>query len=94
MTIQASNNNVWVRRYKSIKMQGGVMLPDSAQNKLHKGFIVSAGELVSDKKIKDGRTAVFNKTAGFEIEEENITYLILNQGDIIGTDVFKNEEMV
>ena len=31
MTIQASNNNVWVRRYKSIKMQGGVMLPDSAQ---------------------------------------------------------------
>ena len=87
MTIKATNNNVWViRDTPKSESSGGVLLPDSAKPKVHKGKIITAGKLVSDKTIKDGRTALFNKTSGFEIEEGGIEYTILNQGDIIGTD--------
>lgn len=91
MTIVATNDNVWVIRYKSDGVVEGITIPDSAQKPTHKGIIISSGELVSDKSIKEGRTAVFNKSAGFEISEDGITYVILRQMDIIGTDEYKNE---
>ncbi len=86
MRIKASNNNVWVIRHDIQKVVGGVIVPPSAQKKTHKGDIVSVGKLVSDDTISEGRVAIFNKSAGFEIEEDNVSYTILTQIDIVGTD--------
>jgi len=85
MTIKASNDCLWVIRKGSEDKQGGIMIPDSAKKSAHKGKIITVGKLVSDDTIKDGRIAVFNKSSGFEIEEEGVTYTILRQIDVVGT---------
>lgn len=92
--IQATNDNLWVRRYATQTKLNGIYIPDSAQKKLHKGIIITAGELTSDKNINPGRTAIFNKNAGFEIEEDGVVYTILKQIDIVGTDEYKKETYV
>ena len=84
MKIQATNDNIWITRLESISEQGGILIPDSAKKKMHKGLIITTGKLVSDPLIKDGSIAIFNKSAGFSIEEEGIGYTILTQVDIIG----------
>lgn len=86
MTIQASNNNAWVIREDSAVEQGGIMIPDSAKKNQHKGKIISLGKLFSDTNAKLYELAIFNKSAGFEIEEEGVTYLILAQHEIVGYD--------
>ena len=86
MTIIAANDILWVRRQESESEIDGITIPDSAKKPLHKGEIVTVGELVSDPSSKKYNVAIFNKSAGFEIEEDGITYLILRQMDIVGYD--------
>lgn len=86
MTIIASNDCLWVTRKESESEIEGLTIPDSAKKPLHKGDIISVGELVSDPNSRKYKVAVFNKSAGFEIEEEGVTYLILRQMDIVGYD--------
>ena len=87
MTIEATNDCCWVIREVSDSEKSGILIPDAAKKSAHKGLIITVGKLVSDKSIKKGRIAIFNKSSGFEITEDGITYLILRQLDIIGTDV-------
>ncbi len=86
MTIVASNDCLWVIRHIPESEVGGIVIPDSAKPKVHKGKIVSVGELVSDKNSRLYDIAIFNKSAGFEITEEGIEYTILRQIDIVGYD--------
>ncbi len=86
MTIKATNDNAWVVRDKELTEKGGILIPDSAKPKVHRGKILTVGKLVSDPTIKEGRIAIFNKSSGFEIEENGIEYTILRQIDIVGTD--------
>lgn len=85
MRIKATNDCIWVTREVPDSEKSGILIPDSAKKAAHKGLIVTVGNLVSDKSIKEGRVAVFNKTSGFELTEDNVTYTILRQIDIIGT---------
>lgn len=86
MTIKATNDNIWVICDETAIEKNGVLIPDSAKPPKHKGKIITVGKLVSDDTIKKDRIAIFNRSAGFDIEEENITYRILRQVDIVGTD--------
>ena len=86
MTIQATNNNVWVVRDNPELEKSGVLIPDAAKPKVHRGKIITVGKLVSDDTISQGRVAIFNKNSGFEIEEGGTEYTILTQLDIVGTD--------
>ena len=84
--VKATNDNVWVVRDNSLDKQGGIMIPDSAKKSAHRGKIITVGKLVSDDTIKAGRLAIFNKSAGFPIEEDGVEYTILRQIDVVGTD--------
>ena len=86
MKIKAKNRIVLVDRDKAEISVGGIAIPGIAQKPIHKGRILSVGSLVEDKTIKEGGVAIFNKSAGFTIEEDGIKYLVLNQEDIIGGD--------
>lgn len=86
MKIKATNDNVWIVRHPQQTEVGGILIPESAKIKVHKGDIVTVGELVSDKKIKEGSVAIFNKSAGFPIEEGGVEYTVLTQIDIVGID--------
>lgn len=84
--IKATNDNAWCIKEQPIAEVNGIKIPDSAQAKVHKGKLVTVGSLVSDKSIKAGATAIFNKTSGTTIEEKGIEYIILRQVDIIGIE--------
>lgn len=84
--LQATNDHVFILREESTNEIGGLLLPDSAVKKTNKGEILSIGDTVQDKHIKSGlgKTAIFNFGAGFEIEDEGQTFLVLQGGQILG----------
>jgi chaperonin GroES len=86
MAIKATNNFVFIIRDKSETEKNGLFIPSKGVEKQHKGKIVSSGSLVKDLKIKNGvgKTAVFHKGIGFEIDFEDNTYLVLTDNEIIG----------
>lgn len=83
--IKASNDCIWVVREHADSEKGGLLIPDAAKPKVHRGKIITSGKLVSDDTIKPPHIAIFNKSAGFDIEEDGVNYTILRQIDIIGT---------
>ena len=85
MTIKASNFCVWVVKDKELKEVGGLIIPDTENSTVHRGKIITVGKKCTDPDIKEGRLAIFNKSAGFPISEDGITYTILNELDIVGT---------
>lgn len=84
MKITAKNNCVWVVREISESEKNGILIPDSAKKKAHRGRVISVGKLVEDKSIVEGITAVFNQTSGFELELDGTTYTILRGTEIVG----------
>jgi chaperonin GroES len=83
--IQATNDFVFIVREKAKSEDSGLIIPSGGREKPHEGTIHSIGSLVQDKAIKGGKNkkALFHKGAGFEIEYEGTTYLVLNASHII-----------
>lgn len=80
-TIQATNNFVFILR-DAVKEEtaDGLWIPAEGRERPHTGTVVSAGELVQDKNIKDGKRVMFHKGNGFDIPYEQKTYLVI-EGD-------------
>lgn len=71
MTIEnliAVNGFVYIIKDAPVTKIGGLDIPEPSLKRPNTGKILSAGNLVQDKNIKKGRTALFNKQAGGEIE--------------------------
>lgn len=85
MPIIATNNFVFIIRDEAEKEKAGMFIPSKGVEKPHKGVIYSAGDLVQDKKIKNGKNkgVIFHKGNGFEIEFEGTTYLVIEGERII-----------
>ena len=88
MPIEATNDFIYVIRDSVEKEKEGLFIPSQGVVKPPTGEIISVGELVQDSRIVNGvgKKAVFNKGSGFEIDYENVTYLILTANQIIGVD--------
>lgn len=81
--IQATNNFIWIERNAIEKEIGGLIIPTQGQTKPHEGMIISAGSLVSDKKIKVGKKALWPQSAGMTIEYEGKEYLVIEAEKIL-----------
>ena len=73
------------------KTAGGIIIPDSAQEKTQLGTIVATGEgkitaegAARPLKVKDGDTILFGKYSGTEFKLENEEFLILKEDEILG----------
>lgn len=67
------------------KMRGGLRLPEPSIKAPNTGKILSVGNLVQDKNIRAGRTAIFSKQVGGEIELFGTEITVLNgNGQITG----------
>ena len=71
---------------------GGIVLPDSAQDKPQKGEVVAVGDgHVNDKgervplTVKEGDKVIFSSYAGDEISVGDNDYLLLRESDILAT---------
>jgi len=93
--IQPLGNRVLVRRSKAPTTKGGILLPDSAQEKPKEGIVESAGPGKTDENgnfepttVKAGNKVLFSSYAGTEIKSETTgneeEFLILSEDDILG----------
>jgi chaperonin GroES len=69
---------------KAEKTAGGIIIPDTAQEKPQKGEVVAVGNGTKDSPmtVKVGDTILFGKYSGTEIEIEDEKYLLLKETDI------------
>jgi len=71
---------------------GGIVLPDTAQDKPQKGEVVAVGDgHVKDDgtktplTVKEGDRVIFSSYAGDEIKIGDTDFLLLREGDILAT---------
>ena len=72
------------------KSSGGIILPDTAQEKPQQGTVVATGPgKVSDSgtlvemSVKDGDKILYGKYSGTEVNVEGIDYIIMRESDIL-----------
>ena len=86
-------NRVLVQRSKRQATKGGILLPDSAQEKPKEGVVVSVGPGKLDDNgkfetmnVKVGDKVLFSSYSGTEVKntERDEDFLILSEDDILG----------
>jgi len=86
-------NRVLVQRSKVKTTKGGILLPDTAQEKPKEGKVLAAGPgkmnddgSLEAMSVKVGDTILFGSYAGTEVKEMNDEneYLILSEDEILG----------
>jgi chaperonin GroES len=67
------------------KTAGGIIIPDTAQEKPQRGVVVAAGNGKVDEPmtVKVGDTVLYGKYAGTEITIEGEELLIMRESDIL-----------
>ena len=73
------------------KSAGGILIPDSAQEKPSQGEIVAVGPGGRDEAgklipvdLKKGDRVLFGKWSGTEVKIDGVEYLIMKESDIMG----------
>jgi chaperonin GroES len=73
------------------KSAGGILIPDSAQEKPSQGEIIAVGPGGRDEAgklipidLKQGDRVLFGKWSGTEVKLDNVDYLIMKESDIMG----------
>ena len=86
MTLKTVLNKVIVEPVAAETVtKGGIIIPDTAQEKPQKGVVIAVGNGKADKpmEVKVGDTVLFGKYAGTELHIDDKKYLVMNQGDIL-----------
>ncbi len=94
-SIKPLGDKVLVKRAKRPTTKGGILLPDSAQEKQKEGIVIAVGPgKVNDQgtretlSVKVGDNVVFGSYSGTEVKNANSNeeeeYLILSETDILG----------
>ncbi len=92
MNFRPLHDRVVVRRVKSEeKTAGGIILPDTAQEKPSEGEIVAVGSGARDESgkvvaldVKVGDRVLFGKWSGTEVQVNGQDVLIMKESDIMG----------
>lgn len=96
-TIKPLGDRVLVSRSKAITSKGGILLPDSAQEKPKEGTIIAVGPGKRDDKgniepmtLNKGDSVLFSAYAGTEVKNiegqgQDEEFLVLAQDEILGT---------
>jgi chaperonin GroES len=92
MAFRPLHDRVLVRRVEAEeKTAGGIIIPDSAQEKPSEGEVVAIGEGARDDDgdripldVKAGDRILFGKWSGTEIKIDGEDLLIMKESDIMG----------
>ena len=73
------------------KSSGGIIIPDTAQEKPMQGEVIAVGPGGRDENgklipidVKVGETILFGKWSGNEVKIDGVEYLIMKESDIMG----------
>lgn len=92
MSLRPLHDRVLVRRVKQDeKTAGGIILPDTAQEKPSEGVIVAAGNGSKNEDgkivpldVKVGERVLFGKWSGSEVKVDGEDLIIMKESDILG----------
>ncbi|ETI63106.1 molecular chaperone GroES [Sphingobium sp. C100] len=92
MAFRPLHDRVLVRRIEAeAKTAGGIIIPDTAQEKPQEGEIVSVGTgskaedgKVTPLDVKAGDRVLFGKWSGTEVKVDGEDLLIMKESDILG----------
>jgi chaperonin GroES len=92
MKFRPLHDRVVVRRVEEDqKTKGGIIIPDTAQEKPMQGEIIAVGPGGRDENgklipidVKVGETILFGKWSGTEVKIDGVEYLIMKESDIMG----------
>lgn len=89
--IKPLGNRVLVQRSKAQTTKGGILLPDSAQEKPKEGVVIAVGPGKIDDQgrqepmqLKVGDRVLFSSYSGTEVKDDNEEMLILSEDDVLG----------
>jgi len=90
--IKPLSNRVLVKRSKALSTKGGILLPDSAQEKPKEGTVIAVGPGKMDEEgkvapmnVKPGDCVLFTSYAGTEVKSsDDEDYLIMTEEDLLG----------
>lgn len=91
--IKPLGNRVLVKRAEMKMSKGGILLPETAQEKPRQGEVVAIGPGKMDEKgnlktvnVRVGDTVLFSSYAGTEVksEDDQADFLIMTEDDILG----------
>ena len=92
MKFRPLHDRVVVERMESEqKSAGGIIIPDTAQEKPMQGKVIAVGAGARDEAgkvqqldVKAGDTVLFGKWSGTEVKIDGQEYLIMKESDIMG----------
>ena len=92
MKFRPLHDRVVIRRVNAReKSEGGIIIPDSAQEKPMEGEVVAAGPGARNEQgrivalsVKAGDRILFGKWSGTEVKLDGDELLIMNESDIMG----------
>ena len=84
MKVKPLADRVMVRLDKNeAKTAGGIIIPDTAQEKTQQGTVVEVGDDKEVIKVQAGQKVMYDKYAGTQIKIDGVEHLILKMADII-----------
>ena len=92
MSFRPLHDRVLVQRLESDeKTAGGIIIPDSAQEKPMQGKVIATGNgtrtedgKVMPLDVKKGDLVLFGKWSGTEVKIDGADYLVMKESDIMG----------
>ncbi|MDR1319341.1 MAG: co-chaperone GroES [Treponema sp.] len=84
MKVKPLADRVMVKLDKNeAKTAGGIIIPDTAQEKTQQGIVVEVGDDKEVIKVKTGQKVMYDKYAGTQIKIDGVEHLVLKMSDII-----------
>jgi chaperonin GroES len=84
MKVKPLADRVMVKLEKNeAKTAGGIIIPDTAQEKTQTGTVVAVGDDKDVIKVKAGDKVMYDKYAGTQVKIEGVEHLILKMSDVI-----------
>ncbi|MDR0376634.1 MAG: co-chaperone GroES [Treponema sp.] len=84
MKVKPLADRVMVKLEKNeSKTAGGIIIPDTAQEKTQTGIVVEVGDDKEVIKVSAGQKVMYDKYAGTQIKIDGVEHLILKMSDII-----------
>ena len=65
------------------KTAGGIIIPDTAQEKTQRGVVVAVGDDKEKIKVSVGQKVIHDKYAGTQIQIYGVDHLILKSNDLV-----------
>ncbi len=88
MNIIPSLGKVLIKRFDPETKSGGIIIPESAQEKSTKGTVLAVGNFKKDEvyDIKENDIVYFQKWGGTEIKSDSESYIVIKAEEILAVE--------